>query len=852
MSSRLFRGRDRLVISGALLAIFMLGMALRLYQLDADSLWLDEISTSTRAQLDLPTLLSLLASGEGRGVQLPLTYVVSHFFVTHFGTNEFVLRLPAVLLGSLSVLLIYKVGEMLWSRDVGLVGALLLAINPYHVQYSQEARHYALMVFLAMTSLIFLIMALKRRGPMLWLGFVLSTSLGLYNHYFAFLFLAAELFLAAWLIGENWRLRRRKTQGRAQRPPSPGPTPASQLLVLSVSLVVVGASLLPWASPILGVVSSPAGSGETGFSLESVQSSSQFIADVLISFSGVEGLGLAIWIGLFALGLARSSARSGTLVLLGIGIPLVFLTLMGPSHQPIPKYILFWLPLYLLSVARGLLTSAALVHGHLLRPIAERKWSLATTQALIVFLFATLSVAPIGAYYRWDREDWRGAAAYLQQNMGNDDFIVTDGQGYGDGADAHRTSKGLAYYLSPNESDANIFHAQRGLSDHVQQLPDSEAQVWGVLWHFDELPDWAELRGKVEILELPSVAVVTLTEPQGSPLDDTLSILEAMALIQPRAVGRFDLHLALSELYLKAGMPAEAALQVRLAGEAAQNYADEVALDPTRASRAWDWRPYWDLGSTYEELGMLQEAADAFQQVLKINPEHLPAYLRLAEACTQLNEPAQALAAYQQALELEPENPELQFLLGEAYQGLGRIDEAIMAYRKVLSTNPEDEWAKTRLTLLSQPTEEEIPHPLLRSMGLQVALLGYDLHPATLQAGGTLDITLWWQELAPMDCNYSVFIHLTGPDGRVLAQSDTLLLHGQQPTSGWRLGLVAKTDSELHIPHDAPPGEYTIMIGVYSWESGERLPVWDERGKREPADAIALSTVTVTKPPDAD
>jgi hypothetical protein len=63
---------------------------------------------------------------------------------------------------------------------------------------------------------------------------------------------------------------------------------------------------------------------------------------------------------------------------------------------------------------------------------------------------------------------------------------------------------------------------------------------------------------------------------------------------------------------------------------------------------------------------------------------------------------------------------------------------------------------------------------------------------------------------------------------------------------------VAKTDSELHIPHDAPPGEYTIMIGVYSWESGERLPVWDERGKREPADAIALSTVTVTKPPDAD
>ena len=47
-----------------LVALVLLGMGLRLYGLDADSLWLDEILTADKAQLDLPSLLSLVASGE--------------------------------------------------------------------------------------------------------------------------------------------------------------------------------------------------------------------------------------------------------------------------------------------------------------------------------------------------------------------------------------------------------------------------------------------------------------------------------------------------------------------------------------------------------------------------------------------------------------------------------------------------------------------------------------------------------------------------------------------------------------------------------------------------------------------
>ena len=58
--------RTRPVTLAVLLVFVLVGTGLRLYGLDAHSLWLDEICPSTRAQLDLPTMLSFLASGEGR------------------------------------------------------------------------------------------------------------------------------------------------------------------------------------------------------------------------------------------------------------------------------------------------------------------------------------------------------------------------------------------------------------------------------------------------------------------------------------------------------------------------------------------------------------------------------------------------------------------------------------------------------------------------------------------------------------------------------------------------------------------------------------------------------------------
>ena len=838
--------RTRAATPDVLLVIFLLGMGLRLYGLDADSLWTDEIFTAQRAQLDLPILVSRLAAGEGRGVQLPLTYAITHMSVVCFGLGEFTLRLPAMLAGSLSILLAYKAGEVLWSRRAGLVGGFLLAINAYHVQYSQEARHHALMAFLALLSLIFLVKALKRNAPWLWLGFVLSTVLGLYNHYFAFLFLPAEMALAAWLIAEHWFSLRGLRGAATDDCHLPAPTPLAQLIALSLSLVLVALSLLPWAHQTLSSVSStPAGSGQLGWSTSNLKSSVLFLWDVLRSFSGLGGLAIVVWLGALFLGWARSSKATSVLLVVATGTLLAFRSLIDPGYPLIPKYLLFLLPLYLLLVARGLVACSDVLRTTLRRYTARDRWAQVLANVLPLVLIGALSMAPLSKYLHWDKEDWRSAAAYLNNHMPPDDIVLSDGEYYEQGRDSYRALEGLPYYFSLLGRQVTILEAQKGLSDNVRRLAGPEVGVWGVLYHEHELSNLSQLTEGVTIAEFSQVAVVGLSEPGGDTMQDTASILQALLLLQPSVVGRFDLHLALAQLYDDMGLSEEAASQATLARETAAEYERLVELDPALLSPDWGVAAYWRLGSTCGQLGMLREALAAYRQVLWIDPTLLEPNVRIGELYIQLEEPANALSAYQRAVELEPSSARVHLLLGRTYQGLGRTKEAIRAYQAALTIDPNDEWASRTVKLLSRSLGAEIPRPLLYSLGLKIALLGYDLSPGTVEAGGTLDLTLWWQALADMDEDYTAFVHLIGTDGRIWVQEDMLLLDGQRSTSTWQVGDVVRSDYRLEVPTDTPAGDYTVKMGIYFWETGERLPVWMADGRRLAGDIVEVQHIQV-------
>ncbi len=778
---------------GLLLAIFLLGMGLRLYQLDTDSLWLDEIITANQAHRDL---LSAVTHHE-QYTHPPLIDIVTWLFIRLSGDSDFVVRLQAVLFGSLSIALVYKLGETLWTTTEGMMAAFLLAANAYHIRYSQEARSYALMVFLALFSLVFLTKALRTSKTRYWVGFILCTSLSLYNHYFAFLFLPAAAIFAVVVIAQNWRSHQEDhasvSKGRAIRGLS---VPAKQALMLCVSLAAVCLSYVPWLPSLQGHLVWFAGyQGGAAARAPSIESSLSFLHTALTSFSGLNDVGLFLWLGVLALGLATSDRRVTALMASCVGVPLLFLALVQNSYPTNPRYVLFMLPLCLLVIARGIASGSRLIGTHLLGFKGDRPWALSVLTTLAALALVSLSFAALRDYYLWQKEDWRGAAAFLQENMGTGDVIVADGQEYHRGGDDDRTVTGLRYYFSLWQEDFAVLYARQGLAQLIEKEGHPEAQVWGVLWHSVALASLDQVDEGIQIVEFPWVAIVKLTDSNGDRQEDAATILEALRTIQPNEVARFDLGLALAGVHRKRGETAEAEADLA--------------------------------------------------QAESVRPEFAEAYIDLGKSYCDLLQPDKALAVYQQGLEQWPQSAQLYVLLGETYLLTGSMGDSVTAFERALEIDANNDEALRTLQLLSGSPGMDIPSPIDLFLGGRLALLGYDLRPQSVVPGGTVEVTVWWQALQGMERDYSMFLHVVGPDSDILVQDDRLLEHNQLATSQWQPGQLVKDQHTLRIPSNAQPGEYTLIVGAYYWETGERLAVRDAQGRRIEGDAVSLTALAV-------
>ncbi|HID62778.1 MAG TPA: hypothetical protein EYP49_08600 [Anaerolineae bacterium] len=129
----------------------------------------------------------------------------------------------------------------------------------------------------------------------------------------------------------------------------------------------------------------------------------------------------------------------------------------------------------------------------------------------------------------------------------------------------------------------------------------------------------------------------------------------------------------------------------------------------------------------------------------------------------------------------------------------------------------------------------DIVHPLEVDLGgtanfRKVRLLGYNIESG-FRPGDNIHLTLFWQALAKMDQNYTVFTHLIDGEKRIWGQKDNPPVDGFYPTSGWEAGEIVRDQYDIPISPDAPPGEYQIEVGMYLVETGERLPVLDEAGQ---------------------
>lgn len=117
----------------------------------------------------------------------------------------------------------------------------------------------------------------------------------------------------------------------------------------------------------------------------------------------------------------------------------------------------------------------------------------------------------------------------------------------------------------------------------------------------------------------------------------------------------------------------------------------------------------------------------------------------------------------------------------------------------------------------------EMALPLGEPVGEVATLLGANVTPEQLVAGGWLEVTLIWRPEAETRTSYRVFVHLLGPDGAVASQSDGEPAGWRRPTTGWLPGEIVADGHQLPLPAELGAGTYRLVAGLYEPQSGARL-----------------------------
>ncbi len=105
-----------------------------------------------------------------------------------------------------------------------------------------------------------------------------------------------------------------------------------------------------------------------------------------------------------------------------------------------------------------------------------------------------------------------------------------------------------------------------------------------------------------------------------------------------------------------------------------------------------------------------------------------------------------------------------------------------------------------------------------------IRLKGYSVMAET-QPGGEILLALRWQSLRHVSYNYHVFVHLLDAQGNKIEQRDGQPVQWMRPVSSWQPGDEIIDHYGLLIPKALPTGDYTIAVGLYNPDSGQRLPV---------------------------
>ncbi len=174
--------------------ILLLACALRVINLGGRSLWYDEAFAVLFAEKGLDAMLSgtlTPVSGGASDIHPLLYYSTLNIWMTVFGESPFAVRFLSVVLGVATVGVIYGLARELFGEKTALAAALITAIEPFHVQYSQETRMYAMLgLWLSLATWCF-VKGWRSENRRWWIVFGVLAGLAMYTQQLAAFYLVA-------------------------------------------------------------------------------------------------------------------------------------------------------------------------------------------------------------------------------------------------------------------------------------------------------------------------------------------------------------------------------------------------------------------------------------------------------------------------------------------------------------------------------------------------------------------------------------------------------------------------------------------------------------------------------------
>lgn len=226
------------------LALAVFGLILRVATIDTRGLWLDEATTILQTS---GTLLQTIQSQIG-GTHPPLFHMLMHFWIYLFGTAEPTIRAYALVFGVAAIPVAYWAGTAVYDRKVGVVAAGILAISPYHIWYSQEARMYTMVMFFALLSVGTFSLGLETKKRRYWVAYAVFSAMGAFTQYLFLLLVIGQgiYYLLFEVIDREIRLGREQVRLFSLSTPKDIFKDIPTLASYSAAVIAMAVPVLTW------------------------------------------------------------------------------------------------------------------------------------------------------------------------------------------------------------------------------------------------------------------------------------------------------------------------------------------------------------------------------------------------------------------------------------------------------------------------------------------------------------------------------------------------------------------------------------------------------------------------------